>query len=118
MTVLFCGSRDWTAVVPIRHAVAALPAGTVVIHGGARGADTIAGQEAKRRGLEVRVYPALWKKHGRAAGPMRNQQMLDEGKPSEVYAFRRADKPSVGTRDMVQRARSAGVPVREFLDYD
>jgi hypothetical protein len=55
------------------------------------------------------VYPADWAKHGRAASPIRNQQMLDEGRPNLVVAF----PGGRGTADMVRRARSAGVEVIE-----
>lgn len=56
--------------------------------------------------------PADWNRYGKAAGRIRNQQMLDEGKPDVVIAF--VDKPLVesrGTNDMVSRAKKAGLPV-------
>lgn len=46
--------------------------------------------------------------NGKAAGPIRNQRMLDEGKPDLVVAF----PGGRGTADMVRRAKAAGVPVR------
>lgn len=55
-------------------------------------------------------FPADWSRHGKAAGPIRNQQMLDEGKPDIVVAI--TDKPleeSRGTADMVRRAQAAGI---------
>ena len=63
-----------------------------------------------KHGAWVHVIPADWKKHGRAAGPIRNQQMLDEGKADVVVAL--WDGKSRGTLDMIQRATEAGVPVR------
>ena len=80
-----------------------------VISGGARGADTMAEDWAKARGIECVVFHADWAKYGRAAGPIRNQQMLDEGRPTLVVAF----PDGRGTADMVRRARSAGVEVIE-----
>jgi hypothetical protein len=56
-------------------------------------------------------YPAQWHKYGRAAGPIRNQQMLAEGKPDLVLAFHDDIDGSRGTKDMVNRARRAGVKV-------
>jgi hypothetical protein len=50
---------------------------------------------------------ADWNTHGRAAGPIRNQRMLDEVKPELVVAF----PGGRGTADMVRRAREAGVNV-------
>ena len=80
-----------------------------VISGGARGADTMAEDWAKARGIECVVFHADWAKYGRAAGPIHNQQMLDEGRPTLVVAF----PDGRGTADMVRRARSAGVEVIE-----
>jgi len=80
-----------------------------VISGGARGADTMAEDWAKVRGIECVVFHADRAKYGRAAGPIRNQQMLDEGRPTLVVAF----PDGRGRADMVRRARSAGVEVIE-----
>lgn len=55
-------------------------------------------------------FPAKWEVYGRAAGPKRNQEMLDKGKPDLVLAF--VHKPlseTKGTKDMVTRSRKAGV---------
>lgn len=55
-------------------------------------------------------FPAQWTTHGLAAGPIRNQQMLDAGHPTEVWAFHDRLTHSIGTRDMVNRAMKAGLP--------
>lgn len=78
-----------------------------VIHGCARGADTLAGEWAEARGIPVERFPADWARHGRGAGPRRNQRMLDEARPDLVIAF----PGGAGTADMCRRAREAGVPV-------
>lgn len=78
-----------------------------VVHGGAAGADTSAGRLAEELGLPVTVYSAAWETHGRAAGPIRNQRMLDEANPDLVLALPGAR----GTADMVRRAREAGVRI-------
>lgn len=111
--VLVCGSRVWTNRSIIREWLAKLPPGSIVVHGAAPGADTLAGEEATTLGFEVRRYPADWTKHGNAAGPIRNQQMLDAEAPDVVFAFtnilaRPNDRPT-GTGDMVVRAVGAGV---------
>ena len=80
---------------------------TNIIQGGATGADTIAMIWANSRGVPNVTYPALWKLHGKKAGPMRNTQMLEEGKPDVVIAF----PGGKGTRDMVAKAEAAGVKV-------
>ena len=114
--VLICGSREWTNRDTIRKYIRTLRRGTVVIHGAARGADRIAGFLAKSRGLTVEVYPAQWEKHGKAAGPIRNQQMLTEGQPHLVVYFHEDIESSKGTADMVRRARKTGVPVQDGRD--
>lgn len=53
-------------------------------------------------------YPADWEKHGRAAGPIRNEKMLIVGTPDMVLAF----PGGRGTADMIRKAEAAGLPVR------
>lgn len=111
--ILVCGSRDWNDVDRIQWELtkANMNFGQCrLIHGCARGADIIASSLARKRDWPVSDYRADWKKHGRAAGPIRNQEMLDIGKPDEVIAF--WDGKSTGTLDMIKRATQAGVPVR------
>lgn len=77
-----------------------------VCHGAARGADAITGNVCAKHGITVIAFPADWGRYGRAAGPIRNRQMLDEFKPDIVYAFHDHLEKSKGTRDMVKIARS------------
>lgn len=111
MRILICGSRDWFDFDLIKSKLSNCPPDTVVIHGGCRGADSIAGDVAVELGFEVRCFPADWKAHGRAAGPVRNQRMLEEGKPDRVIAFHDDIKSSRGTIDMIRRAEKVGVMV-------
>lgn len=82
-----------------------------VLHGAARGADTLAAEWCSGDRDIARVpcvaFPADWTAHGKAAGAIRNQRMLDDGEPHIVIAF----PGGRGTADMVRRARKAGVPV-------
>ena len=82
-----------------------------VIEGEARGADYLARLAAEELGIRVLPFPAEWKKYGKRAGSIRNQRMLDEGKPNFVLAFHNDIGNSKGTRDMVKRARKAGILV-------
>jgi hypothetical protein len=82
----------------------------VVIEGEQRGVDLLAREWAEEKGLEVRGFPADWDKYQKRAGFIRNSQMLKEGNPHAVIAF----PGGIGTRMMVQLARRAGVPVKEF----
>lgn len=115
--VLIFGSRGWGESNPIRNVVLALDRDAVVIHGGATGADALAGKWARACGLKVEVYRADWKTHGKAAGPIRNQQMIDEGKPTRAYGFRSQGKSS-GTDDMAARLRKAGIPVEITREWE
>lgn len=85
------------------------PAKITIVHGAARGADQLAAQAARQLGMRVEGHRADWDTHGKAAGPIRNQQMLDSG-AQRLIAF--VDKPldqSRGTADMIRRARNAGM---------
>jgi len=127
MRVLVCGDREWHD----RFIIAVVLNGflgiamnefddLVVIDGAARGADAIAGEwyggaEDGEHAIHERVthvrFPAEWDKHGKAAGPIRNAEMLRDGQPDIVVAFNNDLDSSKGTKDMVDRAARAGVPV-------
>lgn len=115
MKILICGSRDWRDPHPIYLAIAGckqlVPEDDklVVVHGAARGADSLAGAMAEYLGVEVVPVPADWKTYGKSAGPIRNQKMLDEHDISVTYAFRIEGK-SNGTDDMISRSQDAGIP--------
>ena len=83
---------------------------TVVIHGAAAGADSLAGRYARRKHIRESKFPADWVRHGRSAGVIRNQRMLDEGEPDLVVAF----PGGRGTADMVRQAKAAGIKVCEI----
>jgi len=109
--VLICGSRQYRNAAAIERFIKRLPAGSVVIEGGAQGADQLAGLYARRAGLEVEEYPADWETYGKGAGPVRNRQMLEEGCPTEVLAFVHDPTNSPGTANMVLQALALGLPV-------
>lgn len=110
--VLVTGSRNWTDREQIRKALSLLPPGSTVVHGAAGGADTIADEEARALRLNVEPHPADWKRHGRKAGPLRNQEMIDAGPYDIVFAFPLPG--SIGTEDCIRRARKAGWTVMRF----
>jgi len=119
MKILVCGSRTWTSEEPIRRILSKLPKDTAIVHGGARGADSIAGRIAKELGLEVREYPVPqeeWDKVGKAAGVLRNERMLKSEHPDgdgvlidKAFAFSVDFENSKGTRDMVERLWKAKI---------
>lgn len=127
MRVIVCGSRRWHDREKIAHRLFDLPVTSMVIHGGATGADRIAGQEAEKLGLRVAVYPADWHDHDRtgesgvrchcqpgqetcpAAGLRRNERMACNADADLLIAF--WDGNSRGTQDMIDRARAHGITV-------
>lgn len=113
--VLICGGRQFSDAEYLAETLDALLRQrgpfAVVMHGAACGADNMAGEWAMGRGIPVQEFPAQWTafKNRRSAGPIRNQQMLTEGKPDVVIAF----PGSRGTAHMMRLAREAGVEVIE-----
>lgn len=110
MKVLVCGSRHFNDERRIEEALLGMGEVTEVIEGGARGADKTARSVSERLGIRVSEFPADWEKHGKAAGPIRNIQMLKEGKPDKVLAFLAPD--SRGTKHMIEIAQKAGVETK------
>jgi hypothetical protein len=112
LRILVCGGRDYTDRQTVFDVLDRLHRDrgiACIIHGGARGADMLAGEWAARAGIQVDRYPADWETYKHAAGPIRNQQMLDQGKPDGVVAF----PGGRGTADMKRRASAAGLGVWE-----
>lgn len=117
LRLLICGGRDFedrlSAFKALDWLLSHYPV-DCVIHGNARGVDRIGHLWAIKAGIDSEAFQAEWNKYGNGAGPIRNQRMLEIGRPNYVVAF----PGGAGTADMVQRARSAGVTVWEPLRGD
>lgn len=111
MKVLVCGGRNYFNRKRIAE-VLSLIGPTFIVHGAARGADTLAGEWAYATGLPQLRLPVDWCRHGLKAGVLRNIWMLAEAKPELVVAF----PGGRGTAHMVHIAGEAGVPVLEVTD--
>ena len=112
MRLLVCGGRDYTDRDMVNGVLDTFTKAVridVLIHGNARGADRLAADWAKARGIPTLSFPANWKLYNHQAGPIRNKQMLEEGRPDWVVAFPGGN----GTADMVRRANQAGLIVFE-----
>lgn len=113
------GSRSWSDRTPIVGRLEQIgPELACVIEGGAKGADRIAGQwaaAARKRGVGWVRFPADWKKNGRAAGPLRNREMLDWAEQArdrvgwEPFVLAFPGPESIGTWDMVNEAKRRGI---------
>lgn len=111
--VLVCGGRNFTDGALLGRVLDNLAKAEIidaVIEGDAHGADRMAGFWARKRGIDNIKFPADWKAHGNAAGAIRNQQMLAEGRPDLVIAFLGGS----GAADMVLKAKRAGLRVVEI----
>lgn len=121
MIALFCGSQGWldwgtifselqsTWIIAQEEFHADSRADLVIHHGAAPGADMIAGIIAETMGFVVVPHPADWKLYGKAAGIIRNNEMLDLH-PDRVYAFWLNSSP--GTGHTINEAMRRGIPCK------
>ena len=107
--ILICGDRNYQDWIKVQEYLDTISRTTIIIHGGAKGADSLAGNLATSLKMKVIKFPADWDKYGKAAGVLRNQQMLDEGHPDLVVYFHKDIENSKGTRDMLKRATDSGI---------
>ena len=120
LRVLVCGGRDYSNVERLykvldwvdgswESAESTGPISTI-ISGHARGADQLAEKYANEKNIPLEIYPAQWDVHGKSAGVIRNQEMLDEGLPDLVVAF----PGGKGTAHMVKIAQKANVTMLQI----
>jgi hypothetical protein len=117
MKILVCGGRDYTDKVKLFVELDAIHKErkiTDVVHGGARGADTMAHDWARQNNIRIWPYPVTkqeWKTYGKGAGPIRNQRMLDEHPDIKlVVAF----PGHAGTANMIEKAKATNIELIEF----
>lgn len=114
MKILVCGGRDyadWYRLKTVLDDIYKKFSDITIISGCAKGADTLAIEWVVLNHVELELYYANWKEYRRKAGPIRNQKMLDEGKPDLVIAFPGGN----GTADMVRRSKKANIPLMEMI---
>lgn len=117
MRVIVCGSRDfenysllneelnnWLGELDKKK--------LVILSGAAKGADTLGEKWAYANYVTVERYHADWEKHGKAAGPIRNSEMLEAGAQACIAFW---DGISRGTKDMIDKARAKGIKVKVVL---
>lgn len=126
MKILVTGSRDWrypaiiyialtTAIREYYYPNKPKKEDILIIHGAAKGADTIAASWADEKGVphtkdKYKVTSVDWNRQGKAAGILRNHRMLDENPDTDVViAFWKNKSP--GTNDMINYARGKGYKV-------
>lgn len=117
MKILITGSRDHNDLrlieKEILNEIGNYQDEVFIIHGAAKGADTIADTLAKAYGWTLMIFPANWKRFGAAAGPRRNELMLDTAKPDVVLAFPLSN--SKGTHHCVNAALKRNIRVKVII---
>lgn len=136
MRLLVTGDRNWDNISVVVQALSQYSNDSILIHGNCKGADLTAAVVAEEFGFEIISCPAHWRHNtkdwiaiygecdtpcnlvvGKAAGVLRNGFMLDEHQPDRVLAFHNDLIHSVGTLDMIKRARTAGIQV-DLFNYE
>jgi hypothetical protein len=117
MKVICTGDRVWRAAKVIETALSKLAIDDphreiTIIHGAAKGADTLVDITARALKYHVLKFPALWDVYGTGAGPIRNRDMLDKHPDTELcLAFHdNLMTRSKGTLHMVRYAAQKKVP--------
>jgi hypothetical protein len=111
MRVVVYGGRDFTNEAVVKLLLDQLHEEygfTLVIDGAAKGADSLAHAWAISRNIATLRFPAEWNKYGRGAGPIRNRQMIVEGKPDVAVAF----PGGAGTSNMTKQLAEFGIETR------
>lgn len=103
------GSRNYPDLEEVRAYVHALPPGTTVVSGGARGVDATAEATAVEAGLPVLIVRPSYEKHGRGAPLVRNREVVKNC--DRLVAFTTG---SSGTAHTIDCAREAGIDVTVF----
>lgn len=109
MKILVTGGRHYADREHVFDALDRLKP-TEIAQGGATGADRLARIYARQNNVPCRTWRADWKQYGRAAGPIRNEQMLLDFDPDLVLAF----PGGTGTAGMVKIAKRARTPVEDL----
>lgn len=103
MKVAVIGSRTFNDYEEVKRTLSAINI-TLLVSGGAKGADTLGEQYAKENNIPTKIFYPDWEKHGKAAGMIRNTDIINEAEL--VVAF--WDQKSNGTKDSLQKAEKAG----------
>lgn len=105
------GGRTYANAARVALVLASLKP-TLIVPGGARGADSLCGTWATANGIPTQVFHPDWDTYGKRAGFLRNAEMLDTSKPDFVVAFPGGN----GTANMVRYALCKGYRVLPVID--
>lgn len=113
--IIIAGGRDFNnyelldkEVTSIVNSMMSVPMDSIeFVSGGAKGADSLGEKYAKANNFKLRIFPANWDKHGKAAGPIRNRDMAEYADMLIVFW----DGRSRGTRSMIREAKHRDLEV-------
>lgn len=112
--VIICGGRDFSdrnfCFSQLRQLLASYE-NIEIVSGHAKGADTFGEEYAEENGLKVSVFKPDWKLYGRAAGPIRNRQMLEYAEEENPVVIAFWNGKSKGTENMIRQSERAGAEV-------
>lgn len=111
--VLVTGGRDYVDRESALASALDFERPSLVIQGGARGADAVAREWCRKTGTPCLTVWALWQQYGKPAGHIRNRVMVDDGKPHLVIAA----PGGSGTASCVSLAETAGIPVHRLVSH-
>ena len=100
MKVAVIGSRGFTHYELVKETLSKLEI-TLIVSGGAKGADTLGEQYAKENNIPTKIFLPDWTKHGKCAGMLRNTDIINEA--DIVVAF--WDGSSKGCKDSITKAQ-------------
>ncbi len=109
--VVVAGSRDFNDYSLLSAELDKLLAGQsniIIVSGTARGADRLGERYAAEHGLKIERYPAEWERYHKAAGPIRNAQMVQNADAVIVFW----DNESSGTKNIIECARKENIPYK------
>ena len=112
--IIIAGGRDFNDYKLLEKEVSGflktldIDSGLEIVSGGAKGVDAMGERFAQENDIAVKLFPADWKKFGRAAGPKRNAQMADYA--THLLSF--WDGKSKGTKSMISLAEKKGISVK------
>lgn len=112
--VIVCGSRNFTDKEICFKALDQLLGenpNVEIVSGHAKGADQFGEEYAALHGIPTKVFLPDWKRYGRGAGLIRNQEMLAYSKEESSLVVAFWDGKSKGTKNMIETASAEGVKV-------
>jgi hypothetical protein len=116
MKVLVCGGRNYqnkNKVYSILDSIHRETPISLIIHGGAKGADSFAREWAIDNDIIFQTYHADWNRYGKVAGRFRNTEMLEKSQPNLVVAFPGGN----GTAHMISITKKQNTPLM-VIEHD